>query len=253
MPDRPLILVTNDDGVQAEGILALAEAVSPLGDVWVVAPDRNQSATSHALTLHQPLRVKRHSEQVFACSGTPTDCVFMAVLHLLPRPPDVVVSGINHGANLADDVSYSGTVSAALEAAIMGIPGLAFSHVGMNGRDFRDGERYARDLTAKVLAEGLPDKGYLNVNFPDVPRGEIKGLQVTFLGHRFYEDTIVSAKDPRGKPYYWIGGSGYQFTEIPGSDCSAVGAGYVAVTPLQGDPTDRSAMDRLRSWGIETP
>ncbi len=253
MADRPLILVTNDDGVDAGGILALAEAVAPIGDIWVVAPDRNQSAMSHALTLGTPLRVKKHSEQVFACSGTPTDCVFMGVLHLLPRPPDVVVSGINHGPNLGDDVSYSGTVSAALEAAIMGIPGLAFSHVALGGWDFRDGERFARQLTERVLKEGLPSRSYLNVNFPAVPRGQTTGVEVTTLGHRFYEDSIVEAKDPRGRPYFWIGGSGYDFTDIPGSDCSAVHEGRVSITALQSDPTHQEGLDLLRSWAIEAP
>ncbi len=253
MADRPLILVTNDDGVDADGILSLAEAMAALGDIWVVAPDRNQSAMSHALTLGTPLRVKRNSDQVFACSGTPTDCVFMAVLHLLPRAPDLVVSGINHGANLGEDVSYSGTVSAALEAAIMGIPGIAFSHVGTGHRDFRDGETFAKQIATRVLREGLPRKTYLNVNFPDVPRGGVTGVEVTTLGHRFYEDSIVEAKDPRGRPYYWIGGSGYDFTDIPGSDCSAVHEGRISLTALQSDPTHREGLDLLRGWGLEAP
>jgi 5'-nucleotidase len=251
VPERPLILVTNDDGVDSDGILSLAEGVAPLGDIWVVAPDRNQSAMSHALTLATPLRVKRHSEQVFACSGTPTDCVFMGVLHLLPRQPDLVVSGINHGPNLGDDVSYSGTVSAALEAAIMGIPGIAFSHVGLARNDFRDCEVFARQISERVLREGLPKKTYLNVNVPDVPRGDVTGVEVTTLGHRFYEDSIVEAKDPRGKPYYWIGGSGYDFTDIPGSDCTAVHEGRISITALQCDPTHREGLDMLRGWGIE--
>lgn len=243
--------MTNDDGVDCDGILALAEAVSPLGEVWVVAPDRNQSATSHALTLATPLRLKQHSERVFACTGTPTDCVFMGVLHLLPREPDLVVSGINHGPNLGDDVSYSGTVSAALEAAIMGIPGIAFSHVGSGGRDFRDGERFARALAGRVLREGLPRKTYLNVNFPHVAHGEAKAVEVTTLGHRYYEDSIVEAHDPRGKPYYWIGGSGYEFTDIPGSDCTAVHEGRISITALQSDPTHQEGLELLRRWELD--
>ncbi len=250
MADRPLILVTNDDGIDSDGILALAEAVSPLGEVWVVAPDRNQSAMSHALTLSTPLRLKRHSERVFACSGTPTDCVFMGVLHLLPREPDLVLSGINHGPNLGDDVSYSGTVSAALEAAIMGIPGIAFSHVGLSGWDFRDGERFAQSLARRVLREGLPKKSYLNVNFPDVAHGQAQPAEVTTLGHRYYEDSIVEARDPRGKPYYWIGGSGYEFTDIPGSDCSAVHEGRISITALQSDPTHAEGLELLRTWEL---
>jgi len=252
LSDKPLILVTNDDGYNADGVAALTEAMLPLGDVWVVAPQLQQSAMSHALTLHKPLRVRDLGGQRFTVSGTPTDCVFFAVWHLLPRRPDVVVSGINHGPNIGDDVSYSGTVSAALEAAIMGLPGIAFSHLAWNeAPDFRDIARYATEITGAVLERGLPRRVYLNVNAPKVPHGGIQGVRVTSLGMRHYDDCIVESKDPRGKPYFWVGGSGYNFEDIAGSDCNAVDDGYVSVTPLLADPTDHEALDLLRGWGLE--
>lgn len=249
----PLILVTNDDGYRADGIAALAESVDDLGEVWVVAPHDQQSAMSHALTLGAPLRVHDHGDRWFSVTGTPTDSVFLAILHQLPRKPAVVLSGINHGPNLADDVSYSGTVSAALEGAIMGIPGLAFSHVGLGARDWRDGQAIAHELTRVVLDRGLPKRHYLSVNFPDVPAGQCKGLRVAPLGHRRYDDQIVVAEDPRGQPYFWIGGSQAEHTDIPGSDCNLVDEGWATVTALHADPTSVEGNDLLRAWGIENP
>lgn len=249
---RPLILVTNDDGIAAPGIGALANAVEHLGEVWVVAPATEQSAMSHALTLHEPLRLQERGDRRFAVTGTPTDSVFFGVLHLLPRKPDLVLSGINRGPNLGDDVTYSGTVSAALEAAVMGIPAIAFSHIKPTADvDYEDGALLAAQLATRVLAEGLPRGNYLNVNFPDVPKGGIRGLQVTRLGKRYYEDSIVQCSDPRGRPYFWIGGSAYSFDDIPGTDCVAVHQGYASITALHTDPTDERACEMLRSWGLE--
>jgi len=250
---RPLILVTNDDGIQASGLAALAAAVEDLGEVWVVAPEGPQSATSHALTLHKPLRLKERGERRFCLSGTPTDCVFLAVLHLLPERPSIVLSGINHGPNLGDDVTYSGTVSAALEATIMGLPGIAFSHVDTRKPDFTDAARHARSITEQVLARGLPPRVYLNVNAPPVPAGEAKGVRITRLGARYYDDCIVEAADPRGKPYFWIGGSGYRFDDVEGTDCSAVHKGYISVTALSADITHDAGLELLGDWGLETP
>ncbi|MBJ94154.1 MAG: 5'/3'-nucleotidase SurE [Rickettsiales bacterium] len=248
----PLILVTNDDGLDAPGIAALADAAAPLGEVWVVAPATEQSAMSHALTLHRPLRLSQHGERRYAVSGTPTDSVFFGVLNLLPRKPDLLLSGINRGPNLGEDVSYSGTVSAALEAAVMGIPALAFSHVKPEqDSDYLDGAELARQLAGRVLEHGLPAGNYLNVNFPAVPRGEIRGVRVCRLGKRYYEDSIVECRDPRGRPYFWIGGSAYRFDEIPGTDCVAVHDGYASITALHTDPTDLAACDMLRGWGLE--
>jgi 5'-nucleotidase len=249
---RPLILVTNDDGIDAPGLRSLASAADSLGEVWVVAPATEQSAMSHALTLHGPLRLAQHGERRFSVTGTPTDAVFFGVLHLLPRKPDLVLSGINRGPNLGDDVSYSGTVSAALEAAVMGIPAVAFSHIKPGcDADYDDGAALARELAGRVLAEGLPPGNYLNVNFPAVPPGEIRGLQVTRLGNRYYEDCIVECTDPRGRPYFWIGGSGYSFDDIAGTDCVAVHQGYASITALHSDPTDPAGCEMLRSWGLE--
>jgi 5'-nucleotidase len=248
---QPLILVTNDDGIHAEGITALATAIEPLGEVWVVAPENAQSAQSHALTLHKPLRVKQLGDRRVSVSGTPTDSVFMAVLHLLPRSPDLVVSGINHGANVGDDVSYSGTASAALEGCIMGFPSIAFSHIDPRAPDFTDGAAYAADLARDVLKDGLPPRVYLNVNFPKCPQGDIRGVRVTDLGKRWYDDCIVPAKDPRGRSYYWIGGSGFHFEDIPGSDCNALTDGFISVTPISADLTARDHLDGLRARGIE--
>jgi len=248
---RPLILVTNDDGIHAEGIAALASSMEPLGEVWVVAPEKAQSAQAHALTLHKPLRVKELSERRLSVSGTPTDSVFMAVLHLLPRPPSLVVSGINHGPNVGDDVSYSGTASAALEGCIMGLPSVAFSHINPKDPDFTDGALYASEIAQEVLDNGLPPRVYLNVNFPKCAPGGVKGVRVTALGKRWYDDCIVESKDPRGRPYYWIGGSGFRFEDVPGSDCNALLDGYISVTPISADLTACDQLEALRARGIE--
>ncbi len=254
---RPLILVTNDDGFHAPGLHALTEAMERIGECWVVAPESEQSATSHALTLHKPLRHQVLGERRVALSGTPTDCVFFSVLHLLPRRPDLVVSGINRGANLADDVTYSGTVSAALEAAIMELPGIAFSlcltrATGELPPDWSDTAAFARTLAVEVLRQGLPKDVYLNVNVPHRPRGELRGVRPTTLGHRLYDDRIVEKADPRGRPYYWIGGAAdFLHRDLPGSDCNAVAEGYISVTPLHADPTWSDGLAMLRAWGIE--
>jgi len=253
MADRPLILVTNDDGIRARGLEALAEAAQALGDVWVVAPESEQSAMAHALTLNHPLRIREYGHQKFSVDGTPTDCVFFAALHICPRKPAIVLSGVNRGANVGDDVTYSGTVSAALEGVIMGFPGIAASLVIRDDgpRDYAPGARYTAELAAQVLERGLPPKVYLNVNIPQIPGDQIKGVHVTTLGQRMYDDRIIACEDPRGRPYYWIGGKGFEATDIPGSDCNAVLDGYISVTPLQSDPTDRTMIETLKGWGIE--
>ena len=238
----PKILVTNDDGYFSEGIAALTEALTAVGEVTVVAPSSEQSATAHSLTLTRPLRVRARGERRFSVDGTPTDCVLLALTKILPARPDIVVSGINHGANLGDDVSYSGTVAGAFEAAILGVPGIAVSLVAREG-DFTHAAEFAARLTRKVLREGLPEGAILNVN---VPTGEVRGARLTHTGKAAGASEIVEGIDPRGKPYYWIGVQKVLPREDPGSDFAAIAEGLVSITPLHTDLTDHSLLERLR-------
>jgi len=241
----PLVLVTNDDGINAPGLAALAEALAPLGDVYVVAPEREQSTVGHALTLHRPLRVDRLAERRFAVNGTPSDCVNLAVLGLLPAEPTLVVSGINHGSNLGDDVTYSGTVSAAMEGTLLGIPSIAVSLVGPEQGGFGEAGKIARLIAMRTLVEGLPAKTLLNVN---VPGGRPKGIRFTRLGHRVYKEKMVEEKDPRGKTYYWIGAGPPLWDDREATDIIAIQDGYAAVTPLHLDLTHYAALRRLGDW-----
>lgn len=241
----PLVLVTNDDGINAPGLAALAEALAPLGDVYVVAPEREQSTVGHALTLHRPLRVDRLAERRFAVNGTPSDCVNLAVLGLLPAEPTLVVSGINHGSNLGDDVTYSGTVSAAMEGTLLGIPAIAVSLVGPEQGGFEEAGKIARLIAMRTLVEGLPPKTLLNVN---VPAGRPRGIRFTRLGHRVYKEKMVEEKDPRGKTYYWIGAGPPLWDDREATDIIAVQDGYAAVTPLHLDLTHYGALRRLGDW-----
>jgi 5'-nucleotidase len=240
-----VILVTNDDGIHAQGIAALAQALEPLGDVYVVAPDREQSAVGHALTLHRPLRVDRLGERRFAVNGTPSDCVNLGVLGLLPERPVLVASGINHGSNLGDDVTYSGTVSAAMEGTLLGVPAMAVSQVDADAGGFEEAGRVARLVASRALVEGLPAKTLLNVN---VPRGELRGIRMTRLGHRVYREKVVQETDPRGRPYYWIGAGPPEWQQDEASDMSAVHAGFATVTPLHLDLTHFGALGRMSEW-----
>jgi 5'-nucleotidase len=241
----PVILVTNDDGIHAAGLNALAQALAELGEVFVVAPDREQSAVGHALTLHRPLRVDRVAERRFAVNGTPSDCVNLGVLGLLPEPPVLVVSGINHGSNLGDDVTYSGTVSAAMEGTLLGVPSMAVSQAEGEAEGFEGAGRVAQLVAARVLAEGLPAKTLLNIN---VPRGEVQGIRLTRLGHRVYRDKMVQEVDPRGRPYYWIGAGAPEWQEDEGSDIAAIHAALASVTPLHLDLTHFGALGRMSEW-----
>jgi 5'-nucleotidase len=239
-----LILVTNDDGIHAAGLAALADALTELGDVWVIAPEREQSACGHALTLHRPLRAVAMGERRFAVNGTPSDCVNLGVLGFLPEAPALVVSGINHGGNLGDDVTYSGTVSAAMEATLLGVPAIAISL--LDGGDLAHAAPVARLVAARVLVEGLPRKTLLNVNVPpQAPRG----LRVTRLGHRVYSDKIVEQTDPRGRTHYWIGAGAPAWEALEGTDMGAIHDGFVAVTPLHLDLTHHGALARMSEWG----
>jgi 5'-nucleotidase len=239
-----VILVTNDDGIHAAGLAALAEALAELGEEWVIAPEREQSACGHALTLHRPLRAVPMGERRFAVNGTPSDCVNLAVLGFLPERPVLVVSGINHGANLGDDVTYSGTVSAAMEATLLGVPAVAVSLV--DGGDLAEAGAVATLVATRVLVDGVARKTLINVNVPpQTPRG----VRLTRLGHRVYSDKIVEQTDPRGRTHYWIGGGAPAWEELDGTDMGAIHEGYVAVTPVYLDLTNHAAVARLGSWG----
>jgi 5'-nucleotidase len=241
----PVILITNDDGIHAAGLTALARALEELGEVWIVAPDREQSAVGHALTLHRPLRVERLGERKLSVNGTPSDCVNLGVLGILPEPPVLVVSGINHGSNLGDDVTYSGTVSAAMEGTLLGVPSMAISQADPDMDDFGSAVPVARLVAARVLLEGLPAKTLLNVN---VPRGEVRGIRMTRLGHRVYREKVVREVDPRGRPYYWIGAGPPEWQEDDASDIAAVHGGLASVTPLHLDLTHYGALGRMADW-----
>jgi 5'/3'-nucleotidase len=245
------ILVSNDDGYMSDGLRALAAAMEPLGEVWVVAPETEQSAASHAISIHRPLRVRQVRPRWFAVDGTPTDCSYMAVNHLMKdAKPSLMVSGINHGPNLADDVTYSGTVAAAIEASLLGVPAIAFSLAMRQDFDFGPAARFARSLAEAALRAPPPAHFLLNVN---VPGGrEPDGYAVTRLGKHTYGFDVVEKVDPRGRKYYWIGGNEYQHEDIPGSDCNAVlRDGLVSVTPLQLDLTADGMIQAIGGWAVE--
>ena len=247
------ILVSNDDGVEAPGLRALAEALLPLGEVTVVAPDREQSAASHSISLHRPLRIEEMPAwggvKRYAVDGTPTDAVYVGVNHLLREsPPDVVASGINRGANLAMDVLYSGTVAAAMEGTSCGLKSFAISLVGRGEPDFRPAAAFARKLAGELGRRGLPPGTLLNVN---VPPGEPRGAQITRLGKRTYSAAVVRKVDPRGRAYYWIGGDEQAHENVPGSDCDAVfDRALISVTPLHLDLTLHALLEDLKSWDL---
>ncbi len=246
-----IILVTNDDGIFAPALQRLREQLSPLGRVVVVAPDRDQSATSHSLTLHRPFRIHRHEPDVYSVDGTPTDCVVAAVHGLLDEPPGLTVSGINHGPNMGEDVFYSGTVAAAIEGTLQGMPAIAASLVTRELTDFAEPAGFVARHARAVLERGLGGRRLLNVNLPHRPWGEVQGVKITRLGSRVYQDTLIRKTDPRGRDYYWIGGQDPVWSPSEGSDFDAVEAGFVSVTPLLLDLTDESARDRLESWKLE--
>ncbi len=250
MSEKPLILVSNDDGVDSEGIRVLTEAVSALGRVVVVAPDREQSAASHALTLKRPLRIVSVREGVYAVDGTPTDAVTLAIHFILKERPALVVSGVNHGANMGDDIHYSGTVAAALEGALLGIPAVAFSLVAKENLNFSAASAYARAIAEMAIRYTLPADTVLNVNIPNISLDEVKGVRWTIQGKRNYGDVIVENRDPRGRPYYWIGGDQGAFCDIEGSDCNAVSEGYVSITPVLTYLTDRRALEIFSRWKV---
>lgn len=249
---KPLILVTNDDGVRAPSLEALATALEAVGDVRVYAPDRQQSAVGHGVSLHRPLRVTplEDRERWFMVDGTPTDCVMLAVRDLLGQRPDLVVSGINPGANLGDDVTYSGTVAGAYEGMLLGIPSFAISNVSYAPKYFEPCARFAVKLAGHVLEHGLPPDTMLNVNVPDLPYEDLAGVSITRMGRRHYHDEIVRRLDPRGGRYYWIGGAEPGHIAEPDTDFAAIVINRVSVTPLHRDLTNHAALSRLADQPI---
>lgn len=242
------ILLSNDDGYQSEGLAALALALSDLAELTIVAPDRNQSGASHSLTLETPLRVARTRDGVYYVNGTPTDCVHLAITGLLDHEPDMVIAGINHGANLGDDVLYSGTVAAAVEGRFLGLPAIAVSLAGQSPQHFDTAGRAIRTLLQRLQAESLPADTILNVNVPDLPFAAISGFQATRLGYRHRSEPVVETRDPKGRPVFWVGAAGAGQDAGPGTDFHAVEHGQVSVTPLQIDLTRHAAIESLARW-----
>ena len=242
------ILITNDDGIHSEGIRALEDALKEIGDVYVIAPESEMSGASHSLTLSRPLRIRQIDERHWTVDGTPTDCVTFAINRILSAEqlPHICASGINHGANLGDDATYSGTVAGAMESTILGVPGIAFSLVANRHHDFTEAARVAQEITAKAIKEGLPKGTLLNVN---VPKGVPKGVRVTKQGLKNATPLISEHTDPRGKFYYWIGEERNGFhPDEGGSDFEAIDQGCVSITPMRSDLTDYKVIESLRSW-----
>jgi 5'-nucleotidase len=245
-----LILISNDDGIQARGIQILSRTIQEWADVVVVAPEHEQSAASHSLTLHRPLRIRRVKKDHYAVNGTPTDCVTLAIHQILDRRPDLVISGINRGANLGDDVHYSGTVSAAMEGAILNIPSVAVSLAvfGDARCHYVTAAEIALRFCKKISRLQLPKRALFNINVPNVPAKDLEGVEVTTLGKRNYGDIIVEKTDPHGHQYYWIGGNQTEFYDLKGSDCKVISQNKVSITPLKTDLTHRSLIKELKSW-----
>ena len=254
-PKRPLILVTNDDGISAKGIYSLQKAVSSFGDVVVVAPDSAMSGMGHAITISEPLRLKKGDffggVEAYSCSGTPVDCVKLGIYEVLHRKPDLIISGINHGANTATNVLYSGTMSAAVEGAMEGIPSVGFSLYDFDpNADFDDAMEVVKTIVENVLKNGMPKGVCLNVNIPKVPKGELKGIQICRQAHAFWEDRFDKRMDPFNKPYYWLTGDFVDQESADDTDLYWIDKGFVSVVPTQFDMTAYSALDDLKNWKL---
>jgi 5'-nucleotidase len=257
------ILLTNDDGIAAPGLRALLQAIAPLARVTVFAPDHNWSAAGHTKTMHKPLRVRTYRGdpllddgdgrvEAYTTTGTPSDCVALALLGLIPERPDLVVSGINQGPNLGHDLTYSGTVAAAMEAVIAGLPAMAVSLDSYEYYDFSHAAKVAARVVAPVLRRGLPEGMLLNVNVPARTPDEMAGVAITRLGRRVYRDLLVERRDPRGQPYYWIGGEPPSGHLDEGTDIWAVAHGYVSITPVELDLTAHRFIPTLKGWDLES-
>lgn len=243
------ILVSNDDGYRSAGIRALSAAIRGFGEVIIVAPEMNRSGASNSLTLDAPLRVVEADTGVFFVNGTPTDCVHLAITGLMDPDPDMVVSGINDGANLGDDVLYSGTVAAAMEGRCLGLPAIAFSLVTRGEpRHLDTAARVAQDIVRRLVDHPLPQDSILNINIPDIPYEELKGMQVTRLGNRHRAEPVIRSQDPRGRDIFWVGPAGSEQDAGPGTDFHAIANGCVSITPIQVDLTRHAQLDSVRGW-----
>ena len=247
-----MILVTNDDGIHSKGIIVLAKALQEIGDVFVVAPDSEKSAIAHSLTLHRPLRVEKIKKNFYAVDGTPADCIHLGVNTILPKRPQLIVSGINKGGNLGDDVIYSGTVSAAFEGTLLGIPSFAISLVPRSHFKFDVAARFALKVARYIIKQGLPKNTFLNINVPNLDEGEIKSYKITQQGRLIHNgDGVIEKMDPRGRKYYWIGGGQLIFDKARNTDVEAVSKSYISITPLNLDLTNYSSIRELKKWRIK--
>ena len=251
MVERLKILVTNDDGIQSQGIIVLAKALQDVGDVVVIAPDREKSATAHSLTLHRPLRVEKIRKNVYAVDGTPADCVHLAVNGILSEGPQLVVSGINKGPNLGNDITYSGTVSAAFEGTLLGIPSFAISLASRGHFKFRPAAHFAARVARHLMKKGLPRDTFLNINVPNLDEKEIRAYKITRQGrYHVHGNQAVEKVDPRGRKYYWIGGGTMVFDQRGETDHEAVSDGFISITPLHIDLTSHASIQELRKWKL---
>ena len=242
------ILLSNDDGYFAPGILALAEALDGLGEIVVVAPEQNRSGASNSLTLDRPVSLKQAANGFYFVNGTPTDCVHLAVTGMLDYLPDIIVSGINHGANMGDDTIYSGTVAAATEGFLLGIPSIAISLASYEGNHFNTAGRIARELVERFLSDPIREPVLLNVNVPDIPYDDLSGTEVTRLGRRHKAEPVVRMRSPRNDTVYWVGAAGAAAEAGPGTDFNAIERGSVSITPLQVDLTHTAQLQAIASW-----
>lgn len=251
MVERLIILVTNDDGIHSKGIIILAKFLQEMGEVFVVAPDREKSAVAHSLTLHRPLRVEKIKKNFYAVDGTPADCVHLGVNAILPNRPRLIVSGINKGGNLGDDIIYSGTVSAAFEGTLLGIPSFAISLVSRSHFKFDVAAQFALRMARSIIQRELPPKTFLNINVPNLEERDIKSYKITQQGRFIHGgDGVIEKVDPRGRKYYWIGGGQLIFNRGRNTDAEAVSKSFISITPLTLDLTNYSSMRELKKWRI---
>ncbi len=250
MAARSPILVTNDDGIQSKGILILAKALHEIGEVFVVAPDREKSAVAHSLTLHRPLRVEKIKRNFYAVDGTPADCVHLGIHAILPTPPHLVVSGINRGENVGNDIAYSGTVSAAFEGTLLGVPSFAVSLASRSHYRFETAARFAVKMARYILKKGLPEDMFLNINVPNLDEEKIKSFKITRQARYTHGNAVVEKLDPRGKKYYWIGGGTMAFNKTGSTDFEAISKACISITPLHIDLTHYPSISKLRKWKL---